>query len=109
MAAAELVLALAEDRDNWREPAELLARLPPGSRLSDADALKYFESQGRQLAAIGSDRRVRYSPASADLDLHVQTLARAYNERPVTLIRVIYALRDLRIQSFADAFKIRKG
>jgi len=37
----------------------------------------------------------------------VRTLARAYQERPVTLIRVIYALRDTKIQSFADAFKLR--
>jgi hypothetical protein len=108
VAAAELLLVLARDRDNWRELPELVARMPPGSNLSDTDALKYFESQGRTLAAIGADRRIRYSPASADLDLHVQTLARAYNERPVTLIRVIYALRDSRIKSFADAFKLRR-
>jgi hypothetical protein len=39
----------------------------------------------------------------------VRTLAQAYNERPVTLIRMIYALRDPKIQSFADAFKLRKS
>ena len=38
----------------------------------------------------------------------VQTLAKAYEERPVTLFRLIYALRDRKIQSFADAFKLRK-
>jgi hypothetical protein len=27
----------------------------------------------------------------------------------VTLIRMIYALRDSRIQTFADAFKLRRG
>jgi hypothetical protein len=35
-------------------------------------------------------------------------LALAYKERPVTLFRVIYALRDLKIQSFADAFKLKR-
>jgi hypothetical protein len=109
VAAAELVLVLARDRDSWREAAELLDAMPSGSNLSAADALSYFESQGRQLVAIGADKRVRYSPASADLDAHVRTLARAYNERPVTLIRVIYAFRDSRIKSFADAFKLRKS
>jgi hypothetical protein len=34
-------------------------------------------------------------------------LSQAYKERPVTLFRVIYALRDLKIQSFAGAFKLR--
>jgi hypothetical protein len=38
----------------------------------------------------------------------VATLAQAYEERPVTLIRLIYALRDRKIRSFADAFKLRK-
>jgi hypothetical protein len=38
----------------------------------------------------------------------VTQLAKVYNERPVTLIRMIYALKDTKIQSFADAFKIRK-
>ena len=39
---------------------------------------------------------------------HVRTLAQAYEQRPVTLIRLIYALRDGKIRSFADAFKLRK-
>lgn len=40
---------------------------------------------------------------------HVATLAQAYEQRPVTLIRLIYALRDSKIRSFADAFKLRKS
>ena len=47
-------------------------------------------------------------PANPELDAHVRTLAQAYKERPVTLIRVIYALRDTKIQTFADAFKLRR-
>jgi len=55
------------------------------------------------------DNARRYRPASAALAAHVETLAQAWEERPVTLIRIIYALRDGKIQSFADAFKLRKG
>jgi hypothetical protein len=54
------------------------------------------------------DEQLRYRPASTDLDALVRTLAQAYEQRPVTLIRLIYALRDSRIRSFADAFKLRK-
>ena len=39
---------------------------------------------------------------------HLATLAQAYEERPVTLVRLIYALRDRKVRSFADAFKLRK-
>ena len=45
---------------------------------------------------------------NAELKAHVATLAQAYDERPVTLVRLIYALRDSKIRSFADAFKLRK-
>jgi hypothetical protein len=54
------------------------------------------------------DEALRYRPYSDEAHRHVQTLAKAYEERPVTLIRLIYALRDRKIRSFADAFKLRK-
>ena len=44
----------------------------------------------------------------AALKAHVEMLAQAYEQRPVTLIRLIYALRDRKIRSFADAFRLRK-
>lgn len=53
------------------------------------------------------DDTLRYR-ASGELDARVQTLAKAYDERPVTLFRLVYALRDHKIRSFADAFKLRK-
>jgi hypothetical protein len=52
---------------------------------------------------------LRYRPASDELARHVSTLAQAYEERPVTLVRLIYALRDQRVRSFAEAFKLRKN
>ena len=48
-------------------------------------------------------------PATDELRMYGDMLALAYKERPVTLIRMIYALRDSRIQTFADAFKLRRG
>ena len=47
--------------------------------------------------------------SEADIARHVATLSKAYEERPVTLFRLVYALRDHKIQSFADAFKLRKN
>jgi hypothetical protein len=45
---------------------------------------------------------------SPELEAHLRTLAQAYKERPVTLFRIIYALRDGKVQSFADAFRVRR-
>lgn len=44
-----------------------------------------------------------------DIARHLPILSQAYEQRPVTLVRLIYALRDRSIQSFADAFKLRKN
>jgi hypothetical protein len=106
--AAELLLAFMLDPSRSWSLQEILASLGPGIRLSAAEAARYVEGlQGRLLAAV-EDNRIRYQPASEELAAHARTLQRVYRERPVTLIRLIYALRDSRIQSFADAFKLRR-
>jgi hypothetical protein len=103
--AAELLLRLHRDPARWWSAAELTA-----APLAEADLARYLETlQARGLIANDPDQRVQYQPASAVLDSYVRTLAQAYSERPVTLIRVIYALRDSKIRSFADAFKLRRS
>jgi hypothetical protein len=69
--------------------------------------LALFQAGG--MIAVGPDKRVQYRPAHQAVAAQVATLAQAYQERPVTLIRVIYALRDSTIQSFADAFKLKRS
>lgn len=105
--AAELLLLLAEDRERAWELEELRERLSTMSVLSEADVLRNVDAlQSNDVVAREADRRVRYR-GSASLDGHVATLARLYVERPVTLFRTIYALRDAKIKTFADAFKLR--
>jgi hypothetical protein len=108
--AAELLLLLRRHRDSAWSLQDALAALRPSVSMSDAEAAKCVETfRARGLVAVGDERRVQYQPSSDALDEHVGTLERAYQERPVTLIRMIYALRDTKIQTFADAFKIRKS
>ena len=107
--AAELLLVVADRPDIWSSTRELLDRLKPKASMSVEDAQRHiavFQQQG--LVAVDAERKVRYHPANEDLARHVRTLAQAYEERPVTLVRVIYALRDARIRTFADAFRLRK-
>lgn len=107
--AAELLLFLSRESQRWWHPAELAARLRPATAVSDTDAARYLDQfQATGLIAVGPDKLLQYRPADETLAAHVAMLAQAYKERPVTLFRVIYALRDLKIQSFADAFKLRK-
>jgi hypothetical protein len=107
--AAELLLLLRRERERWWAARDAAAALAPGTLVPEADAARYlgvFQAAG--LLAAAPDKRVQYRPGTETLEAHVGTLEQAYRERPVTLIRVIYALRDSRIQSFADAFKLRR-
>jgi hypothetical protein len=108
--AAELLLLLRRTPEqSWLAP-DLASQLRPSVPIADGDAVKYLETfQARGLVSTGDGRRVQYQPASEELRMYGDMLALAYKERPVTLIRMIYALRDSRIQTFADAFKLKRG
>lgn len=102
--AAEVLLLLYRNPDRDWTPADVLARLGPV--LSEPEVrtiLDDFRAKG--LAA----EPYRYLPASPELAAHVKTLALAYDERPVTLFRLIYALRQSGLQALADAFRIRRS
>jgi len=107
---AELLLLLSRERERWWSAQEAVAALQPGVSLAEADAARYLGAfQAGGLLAVGPDKRVQYRAATPALEAHVRMLEQAYRERPVTLIRVIYALRDSSIQSFADAFKLKRN
>lgn len=108
--AAELLLLLHSQPERAFSPAEAVTALRVSVTLSEAEAARHFAAfETAGLATRSAEGRVKYQPASEALAARVQTLAQAYRERPVTLIRVIYALRDKKIQSFADAFKMRRS
>ena len=105
--AAEFLLMLAGSPETSWTIDELRAQLAPDTNLTEADAQRCLDTL-QQCGLVGRepDKRFRYwlSPAH---DAHVALLARLYLERPVTLFRMIYALRDSKISTFADAFKLR--
>ena len=93
--AVELVLALKRDPARWWTPRE-------------ADPPRIVEGLlERGLAARDAEGRLQYR-APETLVAHLDTLEKVYRERPVTLIRVIYGLRDSKIRSFSDAFRLRR-
>jgi hypothetical protein len=105
--AAELLLLLAKDPPRAWELAELHAQLAALTTVGESDVQRHLDVlQLGTLVTRNADRRVRYRSSPAH-DAHVATLGRLYVERPVTLFRVIYALRDAKIKTFADAFKLR--
>ena len=59
-------------------------------------------------AREGGGRRYRYAPASAEVRAAVDGLARAYAERRVTVISLIFAKPADNLRAFSDAFRIRR-
>jgi len=104
--AAELLLAL------WRKPTvmwsikDLADQVNPVDSVSEAEAASYVEAFHAQgMVSRTDDGRVSYQGVE-DVDVQMETLARLYLDRPITLFRAIHALRDPTIQKFADAFRI---
>jgi hypothetical protein len=106
--AAELLIQLAGRPDSALSPGAAVAGLAPGVPLTEAQAAALLESFAARGLVSRAGSEFRYAPATSELRGHAEMLAQAYNQRPVTLIRIIYALRDSRIQSFAEAFRLRK-
>lgn len=103
--AAELLLATRRDPARWWTLGELIGS---GIAVREEDAARHVDGlQASGLVGLDAERRLQYRAPEA-LAAHVATLEKVYRERPVTLIRVIYGLRDSKIRSFADAFKLRK-
>ena len=59
-------------------------------------------------AATTDARRYRYAPAATATRAAVDGLARAYSERRVTVISLIFAKPADNLRAFSDAFRIRR-
>lgn len=56
----------------------------------------------------GAEPAWRYGPADPQADAMVQKLLQCYLERPVTMIKLVYAQAADPLRAFADAFRLRK-
>jgi DNA-binding HxlR family transcriptional regulator len=70
--------------------------------------LAALESRGLITASHGPTASYRYGPRTPELENLVGRLLQFYNERPVTMIKMIYARANAALKNFADAFRVRK-
>jgi hypothetical protein len=104
----ELLLLMSSQPDRQWRVAEIIDEMRP-TLLAETAARKQlalFETRG--LVAHREADSYQYMPATPQLDSVVRALTKVFNERPVTLVRMIYSLKDDKIRSFADAFKLKK-
>jgi DNA-binding transcriptional ArsR family regulator len=57
----------------------------------------------------GSQTYCTLGPSTPEIAKLLSDLLRFYQQRPATLIRIVYARADERLKAFADAFRLRKG
>jgi hypothetical protein len=101
----EILLALFGTPTRAWTAADLVREL----RASD-----FIVTQGTQglqeagLVVAEADGAFRYAPASTDLDRKVQELERIYRERPSVVTKTLFAPPEDKLQTFADAFRLKK-
>ena len=107
MEQVEVLLLLARSAARSLGVDEIKRELRLEATADLSRTLSRLEASGLVAVDAGPPARYRYAPASAEARSAVELLAVAYNERPVTLVRMIYD-RPSPVQSFADAFRLRK-
>lgn len=107
IAQLELLLLLYRDRDNSWTVADAAKNQYTAVTMTET-ALESLRGSGLVKIINDGEARYQYAPASANLDQLVGELAQLYTERRVTVVNAIYSSPLDTLQSFADAFRIRK-
>lgn len=100
----ELLVILRNGRDDSFSLERLAGLVRKPEELVGA-CLQSLTSAG--LAAQLSDGNYRYSGREPSLDATAEGVIQLYNERPVTLVRLLYERPPTAVDTFADAFKLR--
>lgn len=99
-----MLLLLRRNQDRTWTADQLVMELRANAPLV-ADVLKTFETAG--LVSQPEPALYAYTPASPTLDAYCERLDEAYRERPVSVINAIVSAPNDKLQSFADAFRLK--
>ena len=101
-----LLLFAAQSNRTWT--ATDVYEVIRSSKTSIADRVKGFTNDGFLAEENGTPPSFRYAPKSEDLRRAVEETARVYQTHRIRVIEAIFAPVVDPVQSFADAFKLRK-
>lgn len=104
----EILRILGESQDKaWT--ADELARAAQIQPTAIGTHLAVLEERGLvKTDGTPGERTCRYGPRSAELARLLEELLRFYKERPVTLIKLVYARAQDQLKAFAESFRLRK-
>lgn len=105
--ALEALLCVRSQPDRWWTGPELAKELrsAPDWMLRE---LQGMAGRGLVVRAPDDPESFRYGPVRPELARAVDELAALYAERRYTVIQLIFSPTQRPLQSFADAFRIRK-
>jgi hypothetical protein len=101
--ALELLLLMKRRPEVW-SVSDLTRELRASTRLVEG-VLSHFETAG---LVSQTDAGYAYQPASVALVRCCDRLEQDYAERPVAMVNLIVASSPGRVQSFADAFRLKR-
>jgi hypothetical protein len=102
------VLLLVQSQPNRAWTAGEVYDVIRSSKASVEERLKAFTSFGFLVEEPGPPARFRYAPKDAELRTAVEATASVYQTWRIRVIEAIFAPEIDPVQSFADAFKLRK-
>jgi DNA-binding MarR family transcriptional regulator len=104
----EILRTLGESRSKDWTATDLAkeAQIKPGAITAHLTAL---EQRGLlTMQRSQSECVCRYGAKTPELEKQLSGLLQFYKERPVTLIKIIYAQAQDRLKAFAESFRLRK-
>lgn len=102
----EILRVLGENPEREWSAADLAREVPGTAINAHLAALR-----ARGLVAIlthGVESFARHGPTTPELEDMVRRLLQVYRERPVTMIRFVYARARDPLKTFAEAFRFKK-
>jgi hypothetical protein len=103
----EVLLHLYAHPTTDYRPSEIGKELAIDPTWADAQ-LQNLCARGLLACGKGPDPAYRYGPKSPEMERAVAGLARAYADRRVTVIGLIFSKPSDQLRNFADAFRLRK-
>ena len=107
VAQLEALLLMRRDPQRSWDAAEIAKALyiPPTQA---GMLLGEFSSRGFVKPIAASNQRYSFGPSNAQIEEVITEIAQAHHDRPVALISLIYSKPLNKVQTFADAFRLRK-
>jgi hypothetical protein len=101
----EILRLLSEDPTREWTAAQLGAEIQADPSVAAAHLAALA---GRGLLASSSPAVSRYGASTPELGERLARALAVYRERPVTMIKLVYARASERLRAFSDAFRLRK-